>query len=118
MRKITKLARKAFLNAEPFKLDNTEVKVYTGEFGSIITEMSLFGNIIARRYSNVSSSDSFQIIAITNAGYKTATTKERLNHIIPQVSIRQRDGDWWIEQGMAWKLWDGDWKVVFAEVLI
>jgi hypothetical protein len=113
MRKITKLARKAFLNAVPFKLDNTEVKVTTGEFGSIITEMVLFGNIIARQYTISESGDDFRIIAITSAGHKTNTTKERLS-ALPFADLHQKDFKWYLNG----ELWDGKWKVIHAGILI
>jgi len=112
MRKITKLARKAFLNAKPFKMSNTEVKVLVGAFGATITEMYLFGNKIARRYSH--ELDPHSLIAITNAGYKTATTKERLNGIIPSVNIYQKNFKWYLND----EPWNGHWTVVHDGVLI
>lgn len=85
MRKITEQAIDAFLNYRRFKKGNTEV--------TSLGSMFLFGNQIAwhdakgRRW-------------ISNCGYKTVTTKERLNGL-PHVNIIQKQGTWFLN-GQRW----------------
>lgn len=90
MNKISEQAVEHFLNAEPFKKSNMEIKVLPN-----VTIMLLFGNEIAYRYN-----DPQRTLSITNAGWKTATTKERLNSI-PNVSISQVKGKWYLN-GKEW----------------
>ena len=85
MRKITREAAMAFMEARPFKKDNTEVVVYLN-----CTILKLFGNQIAYRYN-----DPDRTLSITTCGWKSATTKERLN-AIPGVHIRQGNGKWFL----------------------
>jgi hypothetical protein len=59
----------------------------------------LHGNIIARWEDGH--------IAITNAGWFTPTTKERLN-AIPNVQIHQKDFMWYLNG----RPWDGSWTKV------
>ena len=89
MRKITEQAIDAFLNHRRFKKDNTEVKRYNfdGEYA-----LYLFDNRIAWWESGK--------IYISNRGYFTKTTKERLN-AIPNVSIIQRKRKWYLN-GIEW----------------
>jgi len=93
MRKITKSAIAAFLNAEFFKLDNTIVEVQQN-----VTILKLYNNIIAYRYN-----DPERTLYITNAGWQSNTTKERLN-ALPNVSISQKKGVWYLNG----KEWDGN----------
>lgn len=92
MRKITNNAANAFMCAKSFSESNTTVVVLPN-----VTVLSLFGNEIAYRYN-----DPNKTLSITNAGYKTNTTKERLNGI-DGVSIRQVKGKWFLNG----KEWDG-----------
>lgn len=92
MRTISEEAAEKFMNAESFHKSNTEVKVLPN-----VTVMLLFGNEIAYRYNNPE-----KTLSITNAGWKTATTKERLN-AIPNVSIKQVKGKWYLNSNE----WDG-----------
>jgi hypothetical protein len=92
MKKITEKSVRAFLNAEPFKLDNTEVVVLPN-----VTILKLFGNEIAYLYN-----DPERTLSITNCGWPTNTTKERLN-ALPKVSISQQKGQWYLNG----TLWDG-----------
>lgn len=59
----------------------------------------LHGNHIAR--------DAGKDTAITNKGYFTLTTKDRLN-ALPNVSISQRRGVWYLNN----REWDGGWVLV------
>ena len=90
MRKVTYDSVKAFMNAETFKSSNTEVEVRPN-----VTILKLFGNEIAYRYN-----DPERTLSITNCGWKTATTKERLNGI-DGVNIRQVKGVWYLN-GNEW----------------
>ena len=90
MRKITKNAVNAFMRREPFKQTNTEVVVYPSD-----TRMYLYGHLIAVI-------DLMGNIKVTNAGYFTNTTKERLNGI-PTVAVNQKNFEWFLNG----KKWDG-----------
>lgn len=90
MRTITEKAVEKFLNAEPFKSGNTSVKVLPN-----VTVLVLFGNEIAYKYNNPE-----KTLAITNCGYKTNTTKERLN-ALPNVHIQAKKGVWYLN-GLEW----------------
>ena len=100
MNKITLDAVHAFMNAEKFKRDNTEVEVLPN-----VTVFSLFGNAIAYRFN-----DPERTLTITNRGWFSKTTKERLN-AIPGVHITQSKGKWYLN-GEQWdgKLVDVDYK--------
>ena len=85
MRKITEQAVKAFYANKNFRNDNTEIEV-----GIMWTEFYLFGNRIALLNWNE--------LKIDSCGYKTNTTKERLNWILAEytwISIRQIKGVWY-----------------------
>ena len=98
MRSITAEAINAFNNHLPFKKGNTEVVVSWN-----VTTLKLHGNSIAFKYYDVK-----QTLLITNCGWQTNTTKERLN-AIDGVSIYQRLGKWFLNG----KEWDG--KIVSIE---
>ena len=78
MKKITRDSVDAFMNARPFRKDNT-------------------GNEIAYRYN-----DPERTLSVTNAGWFSNTTKERLNGI-PNVRIHQKNFNWYLND----KEWDG-----------
>lgn len=88
MRKITELSAKAFVNAQPFKLNNTEVIVLPN-----VTVFKLHGNEIAYLYNDPSNT-----LSITNCGWESDTTKERLNGILTtlniNIRIQQRNFKW------------------------
>jgi hypothetical protein len=90
MKIITQKSIDAFLNAKPFKRDNTEVVILPN-----VTILKLFGNEIAYLYN-----DPDRTLSIRNAGWFSKTTKERLN-AIPRVSIRQSKGLWYLN-GTQW----------------
>ena len=93
MRKITEETVNAFNNSLPFRKANMEVEVL-----SDVTIMKLHGNSIAFRYKYPKRS-----LKITNCGWQTNTTKERLN-AIDGVSIYQKSGQWFLNG----KEWDGN----------
>ena len=69
MRKITKESTEAFNNATPFNKQNMSVEVKPN-----VTILKLHGNAIAYRYN-----DPERTLSITNCGWESNTTKERLN---------------------------------------
>jgi hypothetical protein len=93
MRTITEKAIEAFMNAEKFKSSNTSVEVLPN-----VTILKLFNNAIAYRYN-----DPERTLSITNCGWQSNTTKERLN-AIPNVNIKQIKGSWFLNN----KEWGGN----------
>jgi len=90
---ITRQAVAAFNNAESFKSGNTKVIVKPN-----VTVLLLFNNEIAYRYN-----DPERTLSITNAGWESNTTKERLNGL-DGVSIQQKAGIWYLNG----KEWEGE----------
>ena len=90
MRTITEKAVQKFLNAEPFNSGNTSVKIFPN-----VSVLVLFGNEIAYKYNNPE-----KTLAITTCGYKTNTTKERLN-TLPNVRIQVKKSVWYLN-GLEW----------------
>ncbi len=90
MRKITTDAINAFYQNCIFKQSNTSVEVSGNE-----TKLLLHGNVIARKEMNGR-------LTISNCGWFTTTTKERLNGL-DGVSIYQKDYEWFLNG----KPWDG-----------
>lgn len=98
MRKITKESVKAFLNAKKFYKSNMSVEVLPN-----VTILRYQGNAIAYKYN-----DPKQTISITNCGWESNTTKERLNGVITlsglnNSGIYQKDWTWYLND----KVWDG-----------
>ena len=96
MRKITQESIEAFNCNENFKKSNTQI--IADDSG---TDMFLFGNLIATK--NIRTGE----ISISNCGYFTNTTKERLNGL-SGVFIQQDRGIWYLNG----KEWDGEWKTI------
>jgi len=92
MRKITKESINAFNNAKVYKKNNTAVEVHHH-----VTILRLHGNPIAYRYNNPQ-----RTLSITNCGWETNTTKERLN-ALKGVNINQKNWVWYLNG----KKWDG-----------
>ena len=90
MKKITEETLEYFLGATPFKKSNMEVIVRPN-----VTILTLFENEIAYLYN-----DPQKTLSITNCGWKTNTTKERLN-ALPNVNISQNKGVWYLN-GAQW----------------
>jgi len=91
MRKVTQQAVNALYSRRPFRNSNTEVEVRPN-----VAILKLHGNEIAYLHSPD------QTLEITNAGWPTPTTKERLNGL-KSVHIVQRKGKWYLNG----KEWDG-----------
>lgn len=92
-RKITKESISAFLAGRKFNKGNMSVEV-DGEF----TKLKLHGNTIA-------TIDRIGVLSISNAGWMSNTTKERLNGF-DGVHIKQKNWTWYLN-GTEW---DGGWK--------
>lgn len=90
MREVTLKAINAFLSAKKFNSRNTRVIVLPN-----VTILTLFGNEIAYLYN-----DPERTLSITNCGYFTNTTKDRLNGI-PGVRINQKNYNWYLN-GIQW----------------
>jgi hypothetical protein len=78
------------MNATPFKKSNMQVEVLDN-----VTILRLHGNAIAYLYN-----DPQRTLSITNCGWFSKTTKERLN-AIPGVSINQKNFNWYLN-GSEW----------------
>lgn len=91
MRKITQQAAEALMSFDTFKSGNTKVAVEDG-----VATLYLHDNAIATH-------DSEGVIAVTNAGWFSNTTKDRLNGI-PGVDVRQIKGEWFLNG----EIWDGE----------
>ena len=90
MKIVTQNAVACFQNGGNAKFSNTEVVTENG-----VSKMYLFGNLIATLDHNVGG-----VMKITNAGWTSNTTKERLNGL-PNVRIKQVRGEWFLN-GQAW----------------
>ena len=96
-RKITEDACKAFHNGYRFKKSNTEVD----ELVCFGWYMWLHGNAIAKRLHGK--------LHVRTKGWRTLTTKERLNGI-GGVSVYQENFDWYLN-GELWEN-DSEWTEV------
>ena len=93
MRQITSDSINAFMNAKPFSRQNMIVEVLPN-----VTILKLHNNAIAYRYN-----DPERTLSITNCGWFTNTTKERLN-ALPNVNIYQKNWNWYLNG----KEWNGE----------
>ena len=93
MRKITEESVNAFFNKG--KLNKQNMNVFYDRYDQT-SRMLLYNNCIA-----TSDHDNKQL-KISNCGWFTPTTKERLN-ALPNVDIKQKDFKWFLNG----HLWDG-----------
>ena len=91
MRKITNDSINAFLNRRIFTRQNMKVRELNKKY-----YLKLHDNIIAILHED-------NTLIITNCGWFTPTTKERLNGL-PNVNIYQRNFKWFLNG----KEWDGN----------
>jgi hypothetical protein len=99
MRQITKESVKAFLNGNKFNKSNMNVTVEPN-----VTILKYQGNAIAYKYN-----DPEQTISITNCGWESNTTKERLNGVINLSGLNigriyQKKWQWYLDG----KEWNGE----------
>lgn len=90
MRKITQQITAHFLTCNPANIGNSHTDGKA---------LYLHGNKIAEYRDGQ--------LHITAAGWKTNTTKERLN-ALPGVSINQKAGQWYLNG----EPWDGTWTAI------
>lgn len=90
MRNVTTATSAAFVANKPFAMGNTTVTVHNG-----VTSLILHGHTIATKQNGV--------VKVTNCGFFTNVTKERLNGI-PGVMVQQRAGVWYLNG----QEWDGE----------
>ena len=88
MRKIERLMNKAITNQKDWKMDNTEVISFTNS-----SDIYLHGNLIARIGETW--------IELFDGGWRTATTKSRLNAILsehgcPGEYVFQKNFQWFV----------------------
>lgn len=101
MRQITQESVNAFLACKPFKKANMQVEILATENGKpCLVVLRLHGNRIAELHKN----ERGRVLKISNAGWQSNTTKERLN-ALPNVSIYQKNWQWYLNGN----LWDGKW---------
>jgi len=98
MRQITIESVKAFLNAKKFNKSNMSVEVEPN-----VTILKYQGNAIAYKYN-----DPKKTISITNCGWESNTTKERLNGVIRLSGLNikpiyQKNWVWYLDS----KEWNG-----------
>lgn len=95
MRKITKDAIEVFWNGGYFNRDNTMVGVALD--GSSY-RLYLHGHCIARRNRT--------ILKLSSCGFRTATTKERLNGVLSRLGmfIRQTKGVWRVHDSKGYSV--------------
>ena len=91
MRVVTQNAVACFRNGGNGTFSNTKVVTENG-----VSKMYLFGNLIAVMEHTTTGG----VMKITNAGWRSNTTKERLNRL-PNVNIRQVKGEWFLN-GQKW----------------
>ena len=95
MRKITREAVDKFLSKTPFSKSNMKVEDAGGIF-----KLKLHNNTIA-------TIDELGMLSISNAGWQSNTTKERLNGL-PNVHIKQKNWSWFLNGNE----WNGEWTRV------
>jgi hypothetical protein len=95
MRKITQEAVDKFLSKEPFKKSNMEVDTFYSTY-----RLKLHGNVIAVL-------DEFNMLSVSNAGWASNTTRERLNGL-PHVHVKQKNWQWYLNGNE----WNGEWTRV------
>lgn len=99
MRLITRESVTAFLNGNKFNKSNMSVEVKPN-----VTILKYQGNSIAFKYN-----DPKNTISITNCGWESNTTKERLNGVIYLSGLNidriyQKNWQWYLDG----KEWDGE----------
>lgn len=103
MRKISELSVQAFLSGTPFK--NGNMKVFGNKENTLLT---LHDNVIASKQDNR--------LILTDSGWQTVTTKERLNAVLNAIGsewrIYQLAGVWYITDGCGKREnWNGTMEV-------
>ena len=111
MRKVTRESVNAFFNGNEYKQGDTQVKVLSSEHEVFKqSHLLLHGHVIAI-YDFYSGN-----LKISNCGYSTPTTKERLNGVLSEAFgyeitnklyyIFQHKYDWYITDGTIDRKWE------------
>lgn len=94
MKIVTQNAVNCFNKGGNATFSNTQVTTSNG-----VTKLFLFDNLIAVKENGVT--------RISNAGWESNTTKERLNGLVG-VHIQQKKGEWFLNG----EKWNGNWKQI------
>lgn len=94
MKIVTQNAVSCFNKGGNATFSNTQVITNNG-----VTKLYLFGNLIAVKENGV--------VKVSNAGWESKTTKERLNGL-SGVHIQQKKGQWYLNG----EEWNGSWKQI------
>jgi hypothetical protein len=96
MRSITNESTNAFINGRAFKKANMKVEISATEKGMpCIISLLLHDNEIATLHTN----ERIKKLYISDAGWQTNTTKERLNGVLDAYNLprlSQKKGVWYI----------------------
>ncbi len=103
MRKVSKVTAQAFKSAMPIKVGNSMVRVVDG--GDAL--YYLHGNRIASMFEGK--------LNLTDCGWRTPTTKERLNSIMQVLGIdghiHQSKGEWFMTLNGITSWWEGSTQI-------
>lgn len=97
MKIVTQKAVACFRNGGNATFSNTRV-VTENE----VSKMYLFGNLIA-----ILEHDKGGVIKVSNAGWFSNTTRERLNGL-KEVHVQQKNFEWYLNG----EKWNGSWKQI------
>jgi len=115
MRKIEQAMIEAIRNKKNFTRSNTSVYLEPLPDGREVAEVYLHGNPIASVIFSHRDSSRIEEIRLSDAGWKTVTTKSRLNAVlqtfVPGAYIYQKNYRWYIHLGGKDYRWD-DWNGV------
>jgi hypothetical protein len=118
MRVIDRKIRDGIRNLKSFKRGSSELCVWKDENGYLIVEYLLHHNRIA-----VIQYDDFKghyVLWIRDCGWRTRTTKDRLNAILSifgtNCSIYQKNHEWYLTygNGIATEYWIGSAKILLG----
>lgn len=109
MRKVTREAVAAFYAGNPYRNKNTTVEV---DKACGLVKFKLHGNTIAERFTN----EPLYRVYISDAGWQTVTTKERLNGLLGEIRcghVYQKDFTWYLVLSDGEHVMEpGDWFAI------
>ena len=109
MRKISKLAARAFIEGREFHRDNTSVTHNKDPFDPLAMHMQLrlHGNLIAEWNNMLTPREKLRI---TLAGWGTPTTRESLNTLLKEIG--KREGIWQLNHEQYYGTHVGDCRII------
>jgi len=109
MRKITKESSEAFVNFEQYNKSNTEVAIKYGySLSDEIARFYLHGNCIAEiTRSTLPECQGLKSIEIDLCGWRTPTTRERINGVLEALGYDFRIASRNYEQVLVRNTWNG-----------